>query len=151
VEEKKRAMFLKLLMLFTIVPIVELYLLVGLGEKIGTLNTIAVVIVTGILGASFARSQGSLIVSEIRNASAIGQIPGRELVQGAMVLAGGIMLITPGLITDLIGLSLIFPLTRQFYTNLVLAYFKKKFESGQVHFTTITPDQEYLHQGDDKD
>jgi len=128
-------MFLRLLMLFTIVPIVELYILVKAGRHIGTMNTIAIVIVTGIAGASFAKSQGAQIFFKIHSALNAGQLPGREMLQGAMVLAGGIMLITPGFITDLVGFSLLFPLTRKFYANMTMAYFKKKFQTGQWNFT----------------
>lgn len=120
-------MFGILLILFIIVPIVELYILVEVGQQIGALNTIAIVIITGIAGASFARSQGTQILYKIRSTMNEGQIPGKELLQGVMILAGGIMLLTPGFITDILGLTLIFPLTRQFYMNVALAYFRKRF------------------------
>lgn len=122
-------MFAKLLVLFTVLPIVELYLLVKIGKEIGTLNTIAVVIITGILGAAFARSQGVLVINQIQAAISRGEMPGRELVQGALVLIGAVMLITPGFITDVVGLSFLFPLTRAFYTKQAIAYFKKRFQS----------------------
>jgi UPF0716 protein FxsA len=67
-----------------------------------------------------------------------GQMPGKELLQGAMILAGGILLITPGFITDLIGFSLLFPVTRQIYTNMALSYIKKKYRGGQWHVSTYT-------------
>ncbi len=59
------------------------------------------------------------------------EMPGKELVQGAMVLAGGIMLLTPGIFTDFLGLSLLFPVTRMFYTRVATKYFKKRMNSGQ--------------------
>lgn len=123
-------MFGILLMLFIVVPIVELYILVTVGQEIGTMNTIAIVIITGIAGASFAKSQGVQIINKIRTTMNQGQMPGRELLQGAMILAGGIMLLTPGFLTDLLGLSLLFPLTREFYTNLALEYIRRRFISG---------------------
>jgi len=122
-------MFGILLMLFVIVPIVEIYILVTVGQEIGTMNTIAIVVITGIAGASFAKSQGVQIIHKIRTTMNQGQMPGRELLEGAMVLAGGIMLLTPGFLTDLLGLSLLFPLTRKIYTNLALEYFRRKFTS----------------------
>ena len=128
-------MFLKLLMLFTMIPLVELYLLIKVGGEIGTLNTIAIVVLTGVIGASFARSQGSLVLSRIKETWSQGQIPGQDLMQGALILAGGIMLVTPGLLTDLLGLSLIFPLTREYYARWALSYFKKKFQSGNWQYT----------------
>ena len=128
-------MFLKLLILFTIVPVVELYVLIKAGQNIGTLNTIALIIITGMVGAAFAKSQGAQIILKVRATLSQGQMPGRELLEGALVLTGGILLITPGFLTDLLGLSLIIPLTRKFYANITLKYFKKKFKSGQWHFS----------------
>ena len=126
-------------MLFTIVPIVELYILVKAGQHIGTMNTIAIVILTGIAGASFAKSQGAQIIFKIRSALSRGQLPGQELLHGAMILTGGILLITPGFITDVLGFSLLFPLTRKFYANITRAYFNKKFQTGQWQFSTYSP------------
>jgi len=131
-------MFLKLLMLFTVVPLVELYVLIKVGEKIGTVNTIGIVLLTGIVGASFARTQGSMALARIRDTLVQGQIPGRELVGGAMILAGGVMLVTPGIITDIVGLSLIFPLTRNFYTDIAVAFIQRKFQSGKWQFASRT-------------
>ncbi len=128
-------MFTKLLLLFTIVPVVELFVLVKAGQALGTMNTVALVILTGIVGASFARTQGTRIIFKIRAQLEQGQLPHRDLVQGVMILAGGILLVTPGFITDLVGLSLLFPLTRKFYADLTLDYFKKKFKSGQWRYT----------------
>jgi UPF0716 protein FxsA len=131
-------MFFRLLILFTVIPIVELYLLVKIGQHIGTLNTIAVVILTGIAGASFAKSQGAQVINQIRQALSQGQLPSRELLEGAMVLVGAVMLITPGFLTDLFGLTLLFPLTRTFYANMAGKYFKNKFQSGQWRYTAYT-------------
>jgi UPF0716 protein FxsA len=129
-------MFVRLLMLFTIVPVVELFLLVRIGREIGTMNTIAIVIVTGVVGAAFARSQGTQILNQIREAMNHGQVPAWELVQGAMILVGGVMLVTPGLITDIVGLSLVFPVTRQLYAGMATKYFKNKFSSGNWQYNT---------------
>jgi len=126
-------MFSRLLMLFIVVPVVEIYILVKAGQHIGAMNTIALIILTGIAGASLAKSQGAQIIYNIRTAMSRGEVPGRELLQGAMVLAGGIMLLTPGFLTDLFGLSLLLPMSRKFFTDMALNYFKKKFRDGQWH------------------
>jgi UPF0716 protein FxsA len=141
-------MFVNLLLLFTIVPVVELFVLIKIGSHIGTMNTIALIILTGIIGASFAKSQGAQIIYEIRTALNQGQIPGKELLQGAMILAGGILLLTPGFITDLVGFSLLFPITRLFYTNMALSYIKKKFKTGHWHVNTY-PGTTHSHSHDD--
>ena len=101
-------MLLKLFLLFTLVPITELYLLVQVGEKIGTLNTIIIVILTGMIGASFAKAQGGMVLSKIKTDLAQGIMPGKDLVEGGLILAGGILLITPGIITDLLVFHLSF-------------------------------------------
>ncbi len=132
-------MFGKLLLLFTVVPIFELYLLVRIGEKIGTFNTVAIVVFTGVLGASFAKSQGAQIFFKIRSALNQGQMPGRDMVQGVMILIGGILLVTPGIITDLVGFSLLIPFTRKLYADYALYYFKKKFQSGQWQYHSTGP------------
>jgi len=128
-------MFVKLLLLFTLLPVTELFILIKAGGAIGTLNTVAIVIVTGVIGASFARSQGAQIITKIKTQLSQGQLPGEDLLEGAMILAGGILLVTPGFITDLVGLSLLFPPTRKLYANLTFNYFKKKFESGQWKYS----------------
>lgn len=143
-------MFINLVLLFTIIPVLELFLLIQVGGYIGTLNTIAVIILTGIIGAAFAKSQGTRILYEIRSALNQGKIPGKELLQGVMILAGGILLLTPGFITDLVGFSLVFPLTRVFYTRAALSYIKKKYKSGQWHIKTTFPGPTYPDNQDDE-
>ncbi|MCP4149590.1 MAG: membrane protein FxsA [bacterium] len=128
-------MFMNLLLMFTIVPVLELYILVKAGQSIGTINTIGIVVVTGILGASLAKSQGAQAISKIRRALGEGQMPGDELLQGALILAGGIMLLTPGFVTDLAGFSLLIPLTRKFLGAKILDHFKKKIQKGQWQYT----------------
>lgn len=127
-------MFGKLLLLFTVVPVFELYLLVKVGEEIGTLNTVAIVVFTGILGASFAKSQGAQIFFNIRSALSQGQMPGRDMVQGVMILIGGVLLVTPGIVTDFVGFSLLIPYTRKLYADYAISFFKKKFQSGQWQY-----------------
>ena len=126
-------MFFYLLVLFTVVPVLELYILIKVGDSLGILNTIAVVVITGIAGAAFAKSQGIYLLSKIRNMLIQGQLPGKELLQGAMVLCGGVMLITPGFMTDIIGFSLLVPYTRKAYGHLILSYFEKKYSSQDGH------------------
>ncbi|MCK4763479.1 MAG: membrane protein FxsA [Candidatus Aminicenantes bacterium] len=141
-------MFSKLLLLFILTPVIEIYLLVKAGEHIGSVNTIGLVILTGVIGASFAKSQGAQIFFKIRGSLNRGQMPGRELLEGAMILAGGIMLLTPGFITDLLGFSLLLPVTRNVYTGLALTYFKKKFRDGQWSYSEQPGSEEQPHRED---
>lgn len=125
-------MFFRLLLLFTIVPLVELALLIKLGQKIGLLNTIFVVIVTGIVGAALARSEGFTILSRIQNELRIGQLPGDSLIDGALILSGALLLLTPGLITDAFGFAMLLPLTREFLRKMLKNYFRGKINTGEI-------------------
>ena len=124
--------FLRLFLLFTLVPAIELYLIIKVGSMIGALNTILVIIFTGILGAYYARQQGFKVVSSIQWKMQQGTVPGDELVNGAMLLVGGALLITPGFITDFVGFSLIFPPTREAIKTSVTRYLERKVREGEV-------------------
>jgi UPF0716 protein FxsA len=105
-------MFLKLLLLFTLVPLAELCLLIQIGQVIGAEFTIAIVLITGIVGVSMAKSQGMAVLGRLQDQVAQGEVPGGALLDGAFVLVGGILLITPGLISDILGFLFLIPLTR---------------------------------------
>ncbi len=111
-----------LLLLFIALPVIELALLLEIGRLIGVLPTVGVVILTGAAGAALARSQGFRVISRIKNDLSRGVIPGNDIVEGALVLAGGIMLLTPGFITDLAGFSALIPATR----SIMAGYIRKK-------------------------
>ncbi|MGD8353207.1 MAG: FxsA family protein [Pseudomonadota bacterium] len=125
-------MFLRLFLLFTFVPAIELYLIIRVGSIIGALNTILIIVFTGILGAYYAREQGFKIVSSIQLKMEQGTVPGDDLVSGAMLLVGGALLITPGFITDFLGFSLIFPPTREAIKVGVRRYLERKVREGEV-------------------
>lgn len=111
-----------LILLFTIVPVIELALLIKVGQYIGTANTVAVVILTGVTGAYLAKMQGLITLRRIQDEANRGLMPADKLFDGAVILCSGVLLITPGFITDLIGLAGLFPLTR----NLLKQYLKRK-------------------------
>ena len=125
-------MYFALLLLFTIVPFIELYLLLVIGARIGALTTIMIVILTGIVGASLARIQGFKVLRDIQLATQAGQMPGTELIHGALVLIGGLLLLTPGFLTDLFGFSLLFPPSRKIYVNRMIQYFLRKTKSPSI-------------------
>lgn len=126
--------FSKLLILFTVIPLIELMVLIKAGEILGTVPTIAIVVCTGILGAAFSRSQGLSILQKIKGTLQTGQLPGSELIQGLLILVGGVMLVTPGFITDIAGFTLILPSTRKVIAEVVVAYMKSKIASGKWTF-----------------
>ena len=131
-------MFGILFLLFTVVPAMELYLLFQLGGAIGGVNTILVIFVTGILGASLARSQGLNILTKIQTDMQRGLVPADQIIHGLMVFAGGLLLITPGIITDFVGLSLVFPLTRHVLIGFVKQVLQRAIENGQLHFSSFS-------------
>ncbi|MFQ5772136.1 MAG: FxsA family protein [bacterium] len=125
-------MLIRLLLLFTIVPLIELALLIKLGQHIGLFNTIAVVIVTGIVGAALARYEGFGILHRIQNELARGQLPAESLLDGALILAGALLLLTPGLLTDVAGLALLLPFTRTFVKIYLKNYFRSKLNQNEI-------------------
>lgn len=112
-------------LLFIVLPLVELLLLVWIGTQIGFWETVAIVILTGLLGAVLARSQGARAWREINHAWQEGRVPGRELVAGALFLVGAAFLLTPGVLTDVAGILLMLPPVRMGTSRLVLRLFRR--------------------------
>ena len=104
---------LKLLPLFIVVPLVELALLVQLGKLTGLLPTIALVAVTGAVGAMLARHQGLQVFRAIMESLSVGRLPANELIEGLCILVAAALLVTPGLLTDVVGFSLLTPAFRK--------------------------------------
>lgn len=103
-----------LVLLFILVPIAEIYLIIQVGQAIGPLPTVALLIVDSIVGAWLLRSQGRRAWASFREALATGRMPHREILNGALVILGGAFLLTPGFLTDIVGLALLIPPTRHF-------------------------------------
>ena len=105
-------MLWRLFLLFILVPLVELALLIRLGSYLGVTPTIALILITGTAGAFLARRQGLQAWQRLRRELAAGRFPAEEILDGAFVLGGGLLLLTPGLITDLVGFAALIPRTR---------------------------------------
>ncbi len=127
-------MFIRLLAVFIIIPLIELVILIKVGSYIGLWPTILIVVLTGIVGASLARYQGFIIINKIRSDVGSGRVPARELIDGLLVLVGGVVLLTPGFLTDICGFVLLIPLTR----NLIKGFVRSHFERMANYRTTIT-------------
>lgn len=125
-------MFIRLLLLFTFVPVLELIILIKVGAWIGVAPTIALILLTGIAGAYLARTQGLDLAMRIQRELNEGRLPAEELLDGAMVLVGGILLLTPGFFTDLCGFILLVPGTRQFCKRTVRLWMKRYIDQGQI-------------------
>ena len=138
-------MFPKLLVLFIGIPLIELALLVKLGELVGFWPTIALVITTGVIGASLAQTQGFKVFGKIQTELAAGRIPTHHLVDGLLIFAGGIVLLTPGLLTDILGFSLMIPWVRTQFKRWLTYKFSNMVQTGQTQIFYQRIDQ----RGDD--
>ena len=118
-------MFGNLLVLFIVIPLVELFLLIQVGSRIGVVPTIGLIVLTGLIGASLARQQGLSAMRRIQEEIRNGRQPALELLEGVMILIGGIVLITPGIMTDLFGFALLLPAFRKGLARKLKANFAK--------------------------
>lgn len=122
--------------LFTVVPILELALLIRIGQVWGLTNTMLLVVLTGILGAILLKIQGISILRRIDRELNQGIIPSDALFDGFFIFCGGLLLITPGIITDILGLTLLFPLSRNLFKYGIKKKIRKTFERGNtIHFS----------------
>jgi len=121
---------LKLFLLFTFVPVLELMLLIEVGAQIGGLNTIAVCLVTGFVGASLARSQGASVLRRMQGTLQQGGLPARELLDGVLILMAGVVLLTPGFVTDAVGIVLLLPPTRAVVRVVLFRWIQGKLAQG---------------------
>jgi UPF0716 protein FxsA len=126
--------FTKLLILFVIVPVTELYILIEVGKKIGSLTTIGIIILTGIIGAYLVKGQGFMILKKIQNDLNEEIMPGDSLIQGAIILTGGILLLTPGFVTDIIGFIFLIPVSRRVVKKYLLKWLKGKIKEGNFYY-----------------
>jgi UPF0716 protein FxsA len=122
----------RLFLLFTVIPVVEIWLLIKVGRVIGAFPTVAVLLAVSFVGAWLARSQGLRVVADIRDDLAAGRLPAGRLLDGAMILAGGILLLTPGFFTDFLGLFFLFPPTRALIKTSARRYLERALLRGTI-------------------
>lgn len=122
----------RLILLFTVVPLVELYILIKIGGHIGGFNTILLVVITAMLGAWLARLEGLRTLRQIQLSLSQGQVPAEELIDGALILAGGVLLLTPGVLTDIFALFLLVPITRTAFKRWLRRRFDRMVASGNI-------------------
>lgn len=136
-------MFPYLIILFTVVPAIELLILIEVGSHIGALNTVLLIILTGVVGASLARMQGFIVLNKIKSSLERGQLPSTELLDGLMILTGGIVLLTPGFVSDAMGILLLIPFTRAIIKLFVQKKMEQMIKTGQaVHIHSRTNAQQ---------
>ncbi len=119
--------------LFVLAPIVELFLLLRVGQWLGVLPTMALVAATGVLGAWLVRTEGGRTMARFQEQLARGELPGKVLMDGAAILVGGAFLLTPGVLTDVVGFALLFPPTRSLLQGWAAARLARGLESGRIH------------------
>ncbi len=125
-------MAIALLFLFIILPIAELYVIIQVGQAIGLVPTLALLILDGFAGAALARSQGRVAWERFNQALTAGRVPARETFDGAMIIVGGAFLLAPGFITDIVGFALLIPPTRAVFRAGVTWLARRRIAFGWV-------------------
>jgi len=128
-------MIAKLLLLFILVPLVELFLLIEIGRLIGTLSTLTIIVCTGILGAFLARRQGIGVLQQIRTEIANGRLPASQLADGVIILLAGAVLITPGVLTDALGFLCLIPASRKIIKKRLWRWLESAVHDGRINFS----------------
>ncbi|BDY06592.1 FxsA family protein [Ferrimonas sp. YFM] len=118
-----------LFLLFAVMPIIEISVLVQVGTTLGAWPTIGLVLLTAALGASLVRSQGLSTMMEVRNRMARGEMPGTQIMEAMLLAVAGVLLVTPGFVTDLFGLLVLTPFTRRKLATWLMS-------RAQVHIAT---------------
>ncbi len=129
-------MFFKLILAFTLIPVAEIYVLIKLGGVIGALNTVLAVILTAIIGAYLARLEGTRTLLRLRSNMERGVMPAGELLDALLIFVAGVVLLTPGFLTDAAGLLLLFPATR----SIIKQWLKKQIQH-KMEYRTIDIDR----------
>lgn len=125
-------MLIKLFLAFTLIPALEIFLFIEIGKNIGTLNTFLLVILSGFAGAYLARMQGFQTMMRIRSDLDQGIMPAEELVDAIIIFAAGIVLLTPGFCTDILGLLLLFPPSRFHFKRYIRFKFDQWVQQGNI-------------------
>lgn len=118
-----------LFILFVVVPAVEIYLLIQVGQLIGGIQTLGIVLATGLVGSYLAKSQGLAVWNKLSEKLSSGIPPSTELIDGAIILVSGTLLITPGILTDIVGLIGLLPFTRSIFRTAVSTLLKKNVQT----------------------
>lgn len=121
--------------LFLVVPIIEIFFLIQVGEIIGAWKTIFLVVLTAVIGAFLLRQQGLSTLARLQNNMSQGKIPAQELIEGVLLAVGGALLMTPGFVTDTIGFLCLLPFSRQFLASHIMKRSANSMHSRMGGFT----------------
>jgi len=134
---------LRLILFFVVVPFVELFILLKLADLISGWYTFALVVFTGVIGASLARHQGFSVIQRLQAETQQGRLPTTTLVDALMIFIAGALLITPGILTDIFGFSLLIPGCRTVYRRWITAWLKKRVRVKGVRVDGFTEGNSY--------
>ena len=128
-------MLFKLFLCFTLIPMIELFILIQMGTVIGSINTLLLVIASGFFGAWLARMEGIQTMLKVRTSLQQGIMPAEDLMDALIIFAAGVVLITPGLLTDMTGLLLLWSPTRNRFKNFLRQKFNEMKTQGSINIT----------------
>jgi UPF0716 protein FxsA len=123
---------IRLFILFTVVPVIEIYLIIKTGQVIGPLPTVLLLLAISFAGAWLVRAQGFQTMRNIQSELASGRLPASKLMDGAMILVGGTLLLTPGFFTDLLALFFLIPITRDMIKRVVGSWLQQRLARGTI-------------------
>lgn len=121
-----------LFIVFIVLPMIEIYLIVQVGQQIGVLWTVGLLVLSGFVGTWLIRHEGARTWRALREALDSGRMPATEIADGALILVGGTLMVAPGFITDALGILLIFPLTRPIFRRVLAAAVSRRLLSGAI-------------------
>ena len=122
-------MLARLILLFTVIPIVELIVLIEIGSRLGTVVTLLLLLGTALLGAALARHEGLKTLRRVQTKLADGIMPDEELLDGVLILIAGVMLLTPGVLTDVLGVFLLIPGSRRVIKRWLRHFFRQRLQT----------------------
>ena len=127
---RRRVPWWVLALLFVVLPVIEIYLLIQIGQTIGAWWTVLLLVADGVLGSWLMKREGTRAWRALREALDRGRMPARELADGALILVGGTLLLTPGFVSDVVGLFLVLPFTRPVARTALTRFLTRRFLSG---------------------
>jgi len=137
VARKETSMFLRLFLAFTVIPVIELYLILQVGHAIGVLPTVLAILTAALLGAALARQQGLKALSGVRTTLMSGRMPTDALIDALLIFAAGILLVAPGFLTDFLALFMLLPLTRKPIRELIKRRLARGLKRGKVKIFSL--------------
>lgn len=129
----------RLALLFVVVPILELMLLIRMGQWVGLVPTLLLVVFTGVTGAWMARAEGVRVFFQFQKELAEGRLPGQALLDGLSVLVGGAFLLTPGILTDVAGFTLLLPFSRRWIQRRLKKRLERGMRDGTIRVVSMGP------------